>query len=68
MGLQDMAMSGEKTGEVKEKDGRKTGNLGPHDIGGLEKEYRKIDRSERGFHLWEMQVCPLFIPIDLGFQ
>ena len=54
-----MAMSGEKTGNVNEKDARKAGNLGPHDIGGLEKEYRTIDRSERGFHLWEMQVRPL---------
>ena len=54
-----MAMSGEKTGEFNHKDGKKRGNLGPHDIGGLEEEYRTIDRSEKGFHLWEMQVCPL---------
>ena len=54
-----MAMSGEKTGEFEDKDGRKPGILGPHDIGGLEEEYRTIDKSERGFHLWEMQVCPL---------
>ena len=51
-----MAMSGEKTGEFNDKDGKKPGNLGPHDIGGLEEEYRTIDKSERGFHLWEMQV------------
>ena len=55
-----MAMSGEKTGEYNNKNGRKAGNLGPHDIGGLEEEYRTIDRSERGFHLWEMQVRPLY--------
>ena len=31
-----MAMSGEKTGEYNDKNGIKAGNLGPHDIGGLE--------------------------------
>ena len=54
-----MAMSGDKTGKFNERDGRKPGILGPHDIGGYEEEYRTIDRSEKGFHLWEMQVCPL---------
>ena len=34
----------------------KSGNLGPHDIGGLEGEYGAIDRAEKAFHLWEMQV------------
>ena len=34
----------------------RSGNLGPHDIGGLEGEYGAIDRTEKGFHLWEMQV------------
>ena len=29
---------------------------GAHDIGGLEGEYGAIDRTEKGFHLWEMQV------------
>jgi len=56
-----MAMSGEKTREFNDKDGKKPGNLGPHDIGGLEKEYRTIDRSERGFHLWEMQTHSILV-------
>ena len=34
----------------------KSGNFGAHDIGGLEGEYGAIDRTEKGFHLWEMQV------------
>ena len=34
----------------------KAGNLGAHDIGGLEGEYGAIDRTEKDFHLWEMQV------------
>ena len=29
---------------------------GAHDIGGLEGEYGAIDRTEKDFHLWEMQV------------
>ena len=41
---------------IEEGGKARSGNLGPHDIGGLEEEYGAIDRTERAFHLWEMQV------------
>ena len=49
---------GSRLGGVEGVEGGKarSGNLGPHDIGGLEGEYGAIDRTEKAFHLWEMQV------------
>ena len=43
-------------GGTEEGGKARSGNLGPHDIGGLEGEYGAIDRTEKAFHLWEMQV------------
>ena len=48
-------MENQRLGWVEGKEA-KPGNLGPHDIGGLEGEYGAIDRTEKAFHLWEMQV------------
>ena len=42
----------------------KSGKLGAHDIGGLEAEYGAIDRTEKGFHLWEMQAS-FFLELTL---
>ena len=49
---------GSRLGGVEGVEGGKArlGNLGPHDIGGLEEEFGAIDRTEKAFHLWEMQV------------
>jgi len=39
----------------------KSGKMGAHDIGGLEGEYGAIDRTEKGFHLWEMQTHGILV-------
>ena len=45
----------------------KSGKMGAHDIGGLEGEYGAIDRTEKGFHLWEMQVFFLSESVCVDF-
>ena len=55
-----MERAEERVGVVEGMEGgteAKSGKFGAHDIGGLEGEYGAIDRTEKGFQLWEMQVC-----------
>ena len=63
-----MANAGDNFGEIlgmaggkQGIDRGKSGNLGPHDIGGLEEEFGAIDRTEKVFHLWEMQTHGILV-------